>query len=854
MKVITRPLSGFYTIHLIIFLSGFTFLIYEVVWNRMLSLVLGATVSAATIVLASFMAGFGIGAFYWGKLANSTQKAGKLLSLLIFIVGLFGLLNYFIIKTGLPALYNILGNKDISLDSIERIVFGISVVLLVFSTFFMGGVLPVVSKIIIRSNNQISVYLGRIYAIETLGSALGGLAAGFIFLGNIGQRNTILLAVAINLIVGLFLFISKKYNGQNFAVKPVDLKTNGFNQSEQKNKTAGNISGEQLLNKKIALISTFIFGFSVLSLQIIWLRIFKIYLTNTSYTFALISSLVILGLFFGSWIFKKYSYKINDYGQTMLKALMLMGLLTGFGLIILIKMPEIIMFPFKELLSIPFIKLLLMPGIAAILVVLPPTIVSGFAFPLAIRIFSSGYQSICNDVGKVLTLNTLGSVIGPFVATFVIIPFLGVGVSILLVVLLIFIVSVYFSYKLKEVKHSKIYKPVLFIISFILLVTIVYKPQIRILPPSFSKVEKEVLFYKETVEASLVVSKEKTSRSAVKTTYVNNAVVIGSTYDAIKAVKMIGHLPFFAGLKCNDVLVVGFGIGVTTSTIASHPEVKTIDCVELAGGLRKATSFYSDINNNIIADPRLNFIQGDGRHYLQLTSKKYDLISSDPTHPVLGSANLYSEEYFKLCKAHLNPAGMVSQYLPLHKLMPEDFKGIIKTFRSVFPGATVWLGHTHAILVGSVEPLKIDFAEWEKNISKIGKDPVFYTNPYYLAATLMLDNNIIEQFSEDIEINTDDLSYLEFFSPSCFDKDNLNKNISFLSQNRADINRTFNNIDDSEKMQRFIEGNRYFIKSVEFFQNGEKQKSLNELRTAVKVNPENQEYPFLIKFYYGVPK
>ncbi|OQX79377.1 MAG: hypothetical protein B6D61_03720, partial [Bacteroidetes bacterium 4484_249] len=89
-------------------------------------------------------------------------------------------------------------------------------------------------------------------------------------------------------------------------------------------------------------------------------------------------------------------------------------------------------------------------------------------------------------------------------------------------------------------------------------------------------------------------------------------------------------------------------------------------------GLRKATSFYSDINNNIIADPRLNFIQGDGRHYLQLTSKKYDLISSDPTHPVLGSANLYSEEYFKLCKAHLNPAGMVSQYLPLHKLMPED--------------------------------------------------------------------------------------------------------------------------------------------------------------------------------------
>jgi len=538
----------------------------------------------------------------------------------------------------------------------------------------------------------------------------------------------------------------------------------------------------------------------------------------------------------------------------MLKALVLMGLLTSFGLLILVKMPEIIMFPFQELLNIPFIKLLLMPGIAALFVVLPPTVVSGFAFPLAIRIFTAGYENISRNVGYVLTFNTIGSVIGPFAATFLLIPFIGVGISVLFIVFLIFIISLYLLYQLKPVKQFKIIKPALFIISSILLITIIYKPQIRILPPSFSKVEKEVLFYKETVEASLVVSKERNSGSEVKTTYVNNAVVIGSTYDAIKAVKMIGHLPFFAGLKCNDVLVVGFGIGVTTSTIASHPEVKTIDCIELAGGLKRAASFYRDININIISDARLNFIQGDGRHYLQLTSKKYDLISSDPTHPILGSANLYSKEYFKLCKSHLNPGGMVSQYLPLHKLNPEDFQGIIKTFHSVFTDATVWLGHTHAILIGSDKPIKIDFVDWENNISKIGKDPVFYTNPYYMAATLMLDSKVIEEFPEHIQINTDNLSYLEFFSPSCFDTENLNKNISFLSKNRTDINGVFNNIDDLGKMKRFVEGSQYFIQSVKYFQRGEKQKSLNELRTACKVNPENQEYPFLIKFYYGVPR
>ncbi len=416
------------------------------------------------------------------------------------------------------------------------------------------------------------------------------------------------------------------------------------------------------------------------------------------------------------------------------------------------------------------------------------------------------------------------------------------------------VLLVFFVFQLQSFKASKIFKPILISVSVLFLIVVIYKPQIRILPPSFSKVEKEILFYKETVEASLVVSKEKNNRSEVKTAYVNNAVVIGSTYDAIKAVKMIGHLPFFAGLECKEVLIVGFGIGVTTSTIASHAEVKSIDCVELAGGLKNAAKFFNDINANIINDPRLHFISGDGRHFLQQTNKKYDLISSDPTHPILGSANLYSKEYFELCKAHLTEGGMVSQYLPLHKLRPEDFQGIIKTFHSVFSEATVWLGHTHAILLGSKKPFNIDFEKWEDNIAKIGSDPVFYSNPYHLAACLMMDKTQINHFGKEIKINTDDLSYLEFFSADCFNQDNLNKNIAFLSNIRADLNDVFSNIDDPRQLNRFVEGSQLFIQSSIHFQNNDKQKSLKELRKAVQVNPENQEYPFLIKFYFNVQK
>jgi spermidine synthase len=835
-------------IHLIIFLSGFTFLIYEVVWNRMLSLLLGATVSASTIVLVSFMAGFGLGAFFWGKYAGTSKKMGQLLSFLLFSLGVLSLLNYILIKYPIPMLYGYFSGKGLSVTGIEIIVFTLVSLLLMVSTFFMGGVLPVVSKIVIQSKAQISTGLGKIYAIETLGSALGGLVTGFILLGSIGQKNTIFLAVILNLVLALTLLLSKKFNS-GFEKEVTETAIDSSQKSKRK-KNHTEISND----KKAALLSTFIFGFSILGLQATWIRIFKIYLTNTSYTFALISSLVILGLFVGSWLFKKYSGQIKNYIYTMLKALIALSVILGIGLLLLVKMPEFIMFPFRDLLGNPFVKLLIMPMIAALLIVFPAAGVSGYAFPLACRMFSSESREISHSVGLVLTVNTIGGVAGPILATFLFIPFIGVGVSILLFMLLIMLVGIFLSFQLDANRNIKPFKYILFAASLVLLITVIIKPQIRILPPSFSQAEKEIMFYKETVEASLVVGKEKSAGSEVKTTYVNNAVVIGSTYDAIKAVKMIGHLPFFAGVDCGDVLVVGFGMGVTAATIASHPEVKTIDCVELASGLTEAAKFYKDINNDVIHDPRLSLIPGDGRHFLQRTKKKYDLISSDPTHPILGSANLYSHEYFELCKIHLKPGGMVSQYLPLHKLTPENFQGIIKTFYASFPNTTVWLGHTHAIFIGRGEPAQIDFKEWKKNISEIERDPVFYSDPYHLAAGLMLDGEIIKNFSSEIKINTDNLSYLEFFTPSCFDEDNLNKNITFLSENRVEVNEVFSSIDDPQKMERFIRGNQNFIKSAISFQNGEKQKSLDELHEAVKVNPENQEYPFLIKFYYNVDR
>ena len=820
-------------IFLIIFFAGFSFLIYEVSWNRYLSFILGTTVTASTIVLTAFMAGFGLGALILSKFANNTSNPGRLLAKLLSSIGLMSLINFFIIQNLIQSLYGTFS----SLFTADLVFFSLIFILLLIPAFFMGGIIPLVSRIAVSEKNEIATNLGKIYAFETLGSTLGGLTAGFILLGTIGQKETIFTAVIINLILAAYLFFSKKFN--SLIKKPEEkvIKKESENNSEK--------------SRKIAKISTLFIGFAILGMQIIWIRIFRTYFTNTSYTFTLITSFVILGLFIGSRYYKKQGNGIKNNDIAMLKAIILISIFSLIGLILLIKLPEILLFPFGETIDNQYIRLLLVPVIASFLIVLPPAIISGFAFPLACKMNSENTENISKTVGRILMLNTIGSVMGPLAASFLFIPFFGVGKSLLIIAFLLSLSAFYIAYFLKPTNKISTLKIFLTVKIILLLLIIFSVSLIRFVPPSVKKSKKKILTYKETIEGTIVVVNEKEKGVFGKSTFVNNSSVIGSNYDAVKAVKMIGHIPFFAGLKCKNALIIGFGVGVTTSAIASHPEVKHIDCVELIPVLVNSAFNYKEFNSGIYNDKRLNIIPGDGRHYLQATEKKYDLISCDPTHPVLGSGNLYTQEYFKQVYEHLNPAGMVSQYLPLHKLRLEDLLGIIKTFHSVFNNSTVWLGQYHAILLGKKEAGKIDFNYWKKEVTQMPNDDFFYFEPYHIAANIIFDSEKIEEFSNNIKINTDDLSYTEFFSFDCFNKNNIYNNLKYLSENRCNINKVFSNIYDIRKMNRFVKGNKKLTESLYFSLKGDKKNALNSLLKAKSINPEDQEFPFLLKFYFG---
>jgi len=180
--------------------------------------------------------------------------------------------------------------------------------------------------------------------------------------------------------------------------------------------------------------------------------------------------------------------------------------------------------------------------------------------------------------------------------------------------------------------------------------------------------------------------------------------------------RMLGHMPaLFHKDEPRSVLVVGFGAGVTAGSFVPYPGIRRIVICEMEPLIPPvATRYFAKENYNVMHDPRVEIVYDDARHFVLTTREKFDIITSDPIHPwVKGSATLYSKEYFELVKQHLNPGGIVTQWVPLYESDTPTVKSEVATFFSVFSNGSIWGNDNNGtgydtVLLGQVEPLKID--------------------------------------------------------------------------------------------------------------------------------------------------
>lgn len=688
---------------LIFIFSGASGLIYQVIWMRQLTLVFGSTVFATSTVLTAFMAGLALGSYYFGrKIDESTTSPLRIYALLEAGIGAFCLV-WPLILAALSALY-VLIHRNITSEfyTLSLIRFVLTFGVLLIPSTLMGGTLPVLTRFFVKRLEQLGTNIGILYALNTFGAVIGTVAAGFFLIEALGIQWTLGVGIIINFVVAaVALGLTRKT-----LVTEVDELPEETQQTESED-------GTPQPERNLVLWAVGVSGFCALAYEVLWTRIMVFFLGSTTYAFATMLAAFLFGIALGSMVVSRWVDRIKQpvavFGIAQL----------GIGLFALILMPA-----FEELYGMSrafqstFGASRFWTFFSCFLVMCLPTLLMGASFPLVTKIYTGSARQLGKSIGNVYAVNTVGSILGAFCAGFILIPLLGIRPSIVLTVALnsgVGCLLVLRNRGQTETGKSLIQgigmgMPILNAGLAVILLLTVNQP--LFLKSAIFKTQRPgdtLVDYNEEVDATVTTLRDD---EGVYRLYVDtNQAADASRWDS-PSHRVIAHLPLLLHPRPKRALVVGFGMGLTSHSITQHGV--QVDAIELSSGvLAAARKHFAHVNENIFENRLFNYKLNDGRNHILMTKTKYDMISTGIIHPLVsaGSSNIYTADFYRLCRRILSEDGIMCQWVPLHRLPEAHYKMIVRTFIEVFPETTLWYKYTpdFVILIGTRQPLRVDY-------------------------------------------------------------------------------------------------------------------------------------------------
>jgi spermidine synthase len=828
----------------------------------MLSLSFGATVFAISTVLTSFMAGLALGSYYFGKFVDRYKEPLKLYAYLEFGIGVSAL-TLPLLLSGVTQIYiQVYRQVHASFYIFSLFRFILSFIVLLIPTVLMGATLPAISKFFVQSPDKIGWDVGRLYAVNVFGAVIGTVVAGFFSINAIGVMRTTLMAALLNGLVGLIALLI------NVRAKHLRASASSLPQPQPQPQSQSQSQSQSIREYspfvvRLAIVAYAISGFCALAYEVFWSRTLSFFLGNTVYGFTAMLSAFLCGLALGSAIFSA----IFSKRKRMVFSLGLAQMLIGISAIL-------VLLSFRHLYSInarfsqpTWFNFIFGRFILAFIVMSFPTMLMGGVFPLVMMICAKEFEKLGKYVGRAYSANTLGAIFGAFVAGFILVPIFGVQRSIIIVafvnIIIGFLVAVVGAGHASPIKLSwaKQFASPLQILPVLLLTGAISTPffistdqSLVLLTALFRGLPgNNLLSYKEGVEASVTVSEglDQIRRIFVGT----NQAADNSRWDS-PSHRMIAHVPLLLHPAPKTALVVGFGMGVTSRSITTH-NVK-VDAVEISPEVVEASKkFFSETTKDIHSDPRLNLIIDDGRNYVLATNKKYDMISTGIIHPLVssGSAGFYTLDFYKQCKKILTPNGIMSQWVPLHRLPEKSYKMIVRSFKAAFPHTTLWYKYTpdFVILLGTPEKLKVDFQNFAKRIEppEIKRDlaEVDMDDAITILDSFMMDEDTVFKYAGQGELHTDDQPQVEFYGPKdlmATTYDNVAGMFPYRQSVIPYIAGTTASDSDLEKLKVAYEATQHVIKAQLFELKGEFRAAELEYQIALKINPNDKNARYLV--------
>jgi len=764
-------------------LTAFSSLIYELVWTRELSHVFGTSALAVSTVLAVFMGGLALGSLYGARLLARARSPYRFLAYLEALIGgsclaapfLFGAVQAYHrtlqqLVGGGPFVFNLA-------------LFVVTACILIVPTFLIGVAFPVIVELYHRERRRVGLSVGSCYMFDTIGGALGILLGAFYLVSTIGFLRTSLVASLVNLAL--------------FALVLLVFRPGRSGSEDSDPATAPSVAGpgspvrQTDLTNKVVLFLFFLSGMAALLFEVIWIRHVSLIYGGSLHSFAIVVVAFLFGLGIGSWL---HNVLLADVANKV-RLFVLIELAIGLtGLV------ATSAFPWFELLFLriyhqvdDYHVLMLLLAAICVAVLLVPASLMGMTLPVLSSIYASG-ERLGIDVGRLFSINSFGALTGSFAAGFVVIPLLGLLDSAFVAAGIYTFIAVAFLLAFEPSRRTRLTTLLAGMVAASLALTVfaaAYRPDhvyngAFYLGTAYDRgidwfverqrtASRQMRFLKQSQYGQVAVFGGGDPRNPIVLT--NNGKVEASSDPAgVAKGTLLAHIPMLLHDHPRDVLTIGLGGGWTVSAVASHP-VRTADVVEIDPVVVEANrkSLYS-YNGDALARPHVKVIVDDGRNYVLNSTKRYDIIVSEPPEIwVSGVSSLFTEEFYRTAKKILRENGMFGQWFPRYDLTDRDYRIALNTLGHVFPylyefdmlPATKLSAFPELVIVASMQPIDVPAVLDRKDAELVARDDDYaaFAEPLLkLLRSLYVrgDDEIRQEIASVREVNRDDLPVLEF--------------------------------------------------------------------------------------------